>query len=63
MLKQGQDIQRNPSFFEKRGYNKDIMPKLLEQRNSSTFNFFTLWMGAVHNIPNYTAVGGFILLL
>lgn len=62
MLKKGQDIQRNPSFFEKRGYNKDIMPKLPEQRNSSAFNFFTLWMGAVHNIPNYTAVGGFLLL-
>ncbi|WP_107950500.1 allantoin permease [Lysinibacillus parviboronicapiens] len=62
MLEQGQGIQRDTSFFEKRGYNKDIMPKSVEQRNSSAFNFFTLWMGAVHNIPNYTAVGGFLLL-
>ncbi|OMI06047.1 hypothetical protein BTA30_12965 [Bacillus swezeyi] len=28
----------------------------LEQRNSSSFNFFTLWMGTVHHIPNYIAV-------
>ncbi|WP_080875625.1 allantoin permease [Oceanobacillus timonensis] len=62
MLEQGQGTQRDPSFFEKRGYNKDIMPKSVEQRNTSAFNFFTLWMGAVHNIPNYTAVGGFLLL-
>ncbi|PTK43472.1 allantoin permease, partial [Staphylococcus nepalensis] len=46
----------------RRGYNKDVMPKTDSQRNISTFNFFTLWMGAVHNIPNYTAVGGFLLL-
>lgn len=62
MFKPGRDIQRDFSFFEKRGYNKDIMPKSPEQRNTSAFNFFTLWMGAVHNIPNYTAVGGFLLL-
>lgn len=52
----------NQAFFEKRGYNKDIMPKTSAQRNNSAFNFFTLWMGAVHNIPNYTAVGGFLLI-
>ena len=23
---------------------------------------FTLWMGSIHNIPNYAAVGGFIFL-
>lgn len=49
-------------LFEQRGYNKDVMPKTTSQRNNTTFNFFTLWMGAVHNIPNYTAVGGFLLL-
>ena len=53
---------RPTSFYEQRGYNKDIMPKTPEQRNFNTFNYFTLWMGAVHNIPNYTAVGGFLLL-
>ncbi|MEJ7360884.1 cytosine permease, partial [Staphylococcus epidermidis] len=44
------------------GYNKDIIPKTPAQRNNSAFNFFTLWRGAVHNIPNYTAVGGFLLI-
>lgn len=54
--------ERNAQFYELRGYNKDIMPKSKSQRNSSAFNYFTLWMGAVHNIPNYTAVRGFLLL-
>ncbi|EKU46814.1 cytosine permease [Staphylococcus massiliensis] len=26
------------------------------------FNYFTIWMGAVHNIPNYAMVGGFLAL-
>ena len=59
---QGNETAYNQAFFEKRGYNKDIMPKTSAQRNNSAFNFFTLWMGAVHNIPNYTAVGGFLLI-
>lgn len=64
MTKQGQAQSgiHDAAFFERRGYNKDVMPKTGSQRNTSTFNFFTLWMGAVHNIPNYTAVGGFLLL-
>lgn len=48
--------------YRKRGYNKDLIPKTEEQRDFSTFNFFTLWMGSVHNIPNYAAVGGFLFL-
>lgn len=46
-----------------RGYqNEDILPLPLEKRGSTAGNFFTLWMGSVHNIPNYAAVGGFFLL-
>lgn len=62
MIEQSRGTQLDSKVFEQRGYNKDIMPKNSEQRNSTAFNFFTLWMGAVHNIPNYTAVGGFLLL-
>lgn len=62
MIEQSTGPQLDSKVFEQRGYNKDIMPKNSEQRNSTAFNFFTLWMGAVHNIPNYTAVGGFLLL-
>lgn len=62
MAREANDVALTPAEFEKRGYNKDIMPKTSAQRNNSAFNFFTLWMGAVHNIPNYTAVGGFLLI-
>lgn len=49
--------------FRERGYdNKDILPKPKEIRNTGAKNFFTLWMGSIHNIPNYAAVGGFLLL-
>lgn len=62
MTNQGQKEIQDAAFFERRGYNTDVMPKTASQRHNTTFNFFTLWMGAVHNIPNYTAVGGFLLL-
>lgn len=54
-----QDIEH----FRERGYvNKDILPKPKSTRNTDAKNFFTLWMGSIHNIPNYAAVGGFLLL-
>lgn len=49
--------------FHQRGYNNaDILPKPCEKRNMKMINYFTLWMGSVHNIPNYAAVGGFLFL-
>ena len=52
-------LEHDSSFFEKCGYNKDIMPKITWTKNFILIYFFTLWMGAVRSIPNYTAVGGF----
>ncbi|GGC76453.1 allantoin permease [Enterococcus wangshanyuanii] len=48
--------------FRERGYNDDLLPKPLSKRMMGKLNYFTLWMGSVHNIPNYTAVGGFLFL-
>lgn len=48
--------------FRNRGYNDDLLPKTPEKRTMGARNYFTLWMGSVHNIPNYTAVGGFLFL-
>ncbi|MGO4928126.1 allantoin permease [Fundicoccus sp. Sow4_D5] len=49
--------------FQARGYtNEDILPKPAEKRHTGLMNYFTLWMGSVHNIPNYAAVGGFLVL-
>jgi len=48
--------------LEKRGYNQDLLPKDETKRNMDAKNYFTLWMGSIHNIPNYTAVGGFLFL-
>lgn len=50
-------------IYRSRGYdNTDILPKKEEDRIMSTVNYFTLWMGSIHNIPNYLAVGGFLAL-
>ncbi|ALS01389.1 allantoin permease [Enterococcus silesiacus] len=48
--------------YRERGYNEDLLPKPLSKRMMGKMNYFTLWMGSVHNIPNYTAVGGFLFL-
>lgn len=59
------DIQVTEEQVERlrtRGYNDDVLPKTAAKRNMGTSNYFTLWMGSVHNIPNYTAVGGFLFL-
>ena len=49
--------------YRKRGYsNDDILPKTQEKRNMGLMNYFTLWMGSVHNIPNYLAVGVFLIM-
>jgi len=48
--------------YRKLGYNEDILPNASDKRDWNTFNYFTLWMGSVHNVPNYVAVGGFLFL-
>lgn len=49
--------------YRQRGYqSEDILPKTPNKRNMSTLNYFTLWMGSIHNIPNYAAVAGYLLL-
>lgn len=50
------------NLFKTRGYNDDLLPRTKSQRNMSIGNYFTLWMGSIHNIPNYAAVGGFLFL-
>ncbi|MCM3710708.1 allantoin permease [Sporosarcina luteola] len=55
--------QDDVTLFKSRGYeNEDLLPKTKEKRNMGPLNYFTLWMGNLHNIPNYAAVGGLIVL-
>lgn len=44
------------------GYSEDLAPVPESKRKWGFFNYFTLWMGSVHNVPNYLAVGGFLFL-
>lgn len=53
-----EEVQR----LAKRGYNEDILPMPSDKRSMGIGNYFTLWMGSIHNVPNYAAVGGFLFL-
>ena len=44
------------------GYSKDVLPTKEKDRNWGIGNFFSVWMGAVHSIPNYIAIGGLFAL-
>lgn len=55
-------MEHQRSIYKQRGYSEDLLPKIEEQRTWKKFNYFTLWMGSVHNVPNYVMVGGFFIL-
>lgn len=50
--------QINREQLKKEGFNEDILPTKPEGRNWNVGNYASVWMGSVHNIPNYIAVGG-----
>ncbi|WP_018759343.1 cytosine permease [Paenibacillus terrigena] len=53
---------RSIEEFKSYGYAEDILPKSPEKRDWSTFNYITVWMGAVHNLMSYMTVAGFFVL-
>jgi allantoin permease len=55
-------MERYRKIYQERGYSEDLLPKTTSQRSWKTFNYFTLWMGSVHNVPNYVMVGGGFIL-
>lgn len=50
--------QLNREELKASGFNDDVLPTLPEDRKWSIGNYTTVWMGSVHNIPNYIAIGG-----
>lgn len=54
--------QINREQLKKAGFSEDILPTRLEDRKWNIGNFASIWMGSVHNIPNYIAVGGLFAL-
>lgn len=55
-------MEQQRELYKRRGYSDDLLPKTGEQKSWKAFNYFTLWMGSVHNVPNYVMVGGFFIL-
>lgn len=42
--------------------NKEMLPLLEKERTMGFVNYFSLWMGGIHNIATYATVAGFLLL-
>lgn len=53
-------MEHQRELYQQRGYSEDLLPKTETQRNWKAFNYFTLWMGSVHNVPNYVMVAVFL---
>lgn len=54
-------MEHQRKLFQQRGYSESIAENA-KPADWKTFNYFTLWMGSVHNVPNYVMVGGFFIL-
>lgn len=50
--------QVNREEMKAAGFSEDVLPTKQENRNWGIGNFTTVWMGSVHTIPNYIAIGG-----
>lgn len=48
----------NREAFKEAGFSEDVLPTKDKDRTWNIGNFATVWMGSVHNIPNYIAIGG-----
>lgn len=47
---------------QKLEFSKDLLPTKPEEREWKVGNYFSIWMGSVHNIPTYVTIGGFFAL-
>lgn len=56
------NVKESYEEFKSYGYADDILPKTSENRDWGTFNYVTVWMGAVHNLMSYMTVAGFFVL-
>lgn len=43
-------------------YSPDLLPTPSEARTWKKGQFFSIWMGSVHNVPSYVTIGGFFAL-
>lgn len=43
-------------------YSPDLLPTPSEARTWKIGQFFSIWMGSVHNVPSYVTIGGFFAL-
>ncbi|MDX5474917.1 MAG: cytosine permease [Bacillaceae bacterium] len=54
--------QQNVNIHNVPLYKPDILPTKVEDRTWKFGQYFSVWMGSVHNIPAYVTIGGFFAL-
>ena len=55
-------LQSDLELYKSRGYSVDLLPIQPKDRTWKFRQYFTQWMGVIHNIPNYSAILGFLIL-
>ncbi|MGE6369408.1 cytosine permease [Planococcus kocurii] len=55
-------MQTNQETSPRSSINSDLLPTAVESRTWNFSNYFSVWMGSVHNIPSYVTIGGFFAL-
>ncbi|WP_218781138.1 NCS1 family nucleobase:cation symporter [Bacillus sp. EB106-08-02-XG196] len=56
-MRQNHVIIENQAHF-----SPDLLPTSSEARTWKIGQFFSIWMGSVHNVPSYVTIGGFFAL-
>ncbi|MFD1781014.1 cytosine permease [Fredinandcohnia salidurans] len=54
--------QKENRFQANSVFSEDLLPTNTESRTWKFGQFFSVWMGSVHNIPSYVTIGGFFAL-
>ncbi|MDO4788953.1 MAG: cytosine permease [Johnsonella sp.] len=54
--------QNELDIYKSRGYSPDLLPVKSTDRAWKFRQYFAQWMGVIHNIPNYSAILGFLML-
>lgn len=56
-------LGQNHALIENQAhYSPDLLPTPSEARTWKIGQFFSIWMGSVHNVPSYVTIGGFFAL-
>ncbi|WP_285767759.1 NCS1 family nucleobase:cation symporter [Peribacillus sp. SI8-4] len=54
--------QTKATLEQEAEFSRDLLAIKPEERNWKVGNYFSIWMGSIHNVPSYVTIGGFFAL-